>query len=336
LAIGIALTTTGCEKMLMEEDMEATPTATFEYLWRQIDEHYSLFDVKEVDWQAMHDLLAPRIDDNMSNDSLFAVLGEMLNSLDDGHVNLWSDVDIFSSEAIFLQRYGNSNFDLNTVVLNYLRHNSHSTAGFVYNTVGDGRVLYIRYSSFLNSAPTKTLQYIMNKYSDLDGIIFDIRQNGGGSIQNEWNIMKMLPSKGQMLYSTQAKAGPDHDDFTEPTFVFAPDNDEDCPPYTKPFVVLTDRGCYSAASAFSLAVRTYDNVTVMGDTTAGGLAVPTGGALPNGWRYRFGVTRTIAPNGINYEAGVPPDQVVLLDPAATLMGKDNIIDSAISLIINNK
>jgi C-terminal processing protease CtpA/Prc len=81
-------------------------------------------------------------------------------------------------------------------------------------------------------------------------------------------------------------------------------------------------------------VRTYDNVTVMGDTTAGGLAVPTGGALPNGWYYRFGVTRTIAPDGVNYEEGVPPDQVVLLDPAAVMTGHDNIIDSAITLITN--
>lgn len=336
LAVGIVMSTTGCERLLMEEDMEATPTATFEYLWRQIDERYSLFDVKEVDWQAMHDLLAPRIDDNMCDDSLFAVLSELLNVLDDGHVNLWSNVDVFSSEAIFLQRYGNGNFDQNTVILNYLRHNSHSTAGFVYNTVGDGKVLYIRYSSFMNSAPTKTLHYIMKKYGEVEGIVFDIRQNGGGSIQNKWNIMKLLPSEGQLLYSTQAKAGPAHDDFTEPTFVFAPDNDDDYPPYTKPFVVLTDRGCYSAASAFSLAVRTYDNVIVMGDTTAGGLAVPTGGALPNGWHYRFGVTRTLAPDGINYEAGVPPDQVVLLDPAASQVGRDNIIDSAITLITKNK
>ena len=333
-AILLSVVASSCEKMFMDDDMESTPTATFEYLWQQIDERYSQFDVKNLDWQAVHDMLAPRVSDDMSDDSLFVVLGDMLNTLNDGHVNLWSPVDIFSSEAIFLQRYGNANFDQTTVLLNYLRHNSHSTGGFVYNTVGGGRVLYIRYSSFMNDADTKTLHYIMDKYKDLDGIIFDIRQNGGGSIQNEWNIMALLPSKGQLLYRTQAKSGPRHDDFTPLVDVHAPDNDEQYSPYTKPFVVLTDRGCYSAASSFSLCVRTYDNVTVMGDTTAGGLAVPTGGALPNGWYYRFGVTRTIAPDGVNYEEGVPPDQVVLLDPAAVMTGHDNIIDSAITLITN--
>ena len=100
-------------------------------------------------------------------------------------------------------------------------------------------------------------------------------------------------------------------------------------------MLLTDRGCYSAASSFALCLKSYPNVTVMGDTTAGGLAVPTGVALPNGWNYRFGVSRTIAPDGINYEHGVPPDQVVRLSPAAIAAGRDNIIDSAATLILNN-
>ena len=70
----------------------------------------------------------------------------------------------------------------------------------------------------------------------------------------------------------------------------------------------------------------------MGDTTGGGLAIPAGGALPNGWYYRFGVSRTLAPDGVNYENGVPPDHVVLLDPAATAAHRDNIIDSACRLV----
>ena len=70
----------------------------------------------------------------------------------------------------------------------------------------------------------------------------------------------------------------------------------------------------------------------MGDTTAGGLAIPAGGALPNGWHYRFGVTRTLSPEGINYENGVPPDITVHLDPVATAQLRDNIIDSACAII----
>ncbi len=321
-----------CEKIFMPDDAESSPTATFDYLWRQVDERYSLFDVKDVDWQAVYDSLRPQVFDDMSNDSLFSVLGKMLNTLNDGHVDLWGNNDVSSSEAIFLQRYGKGNFDANTVALTYLRANHHTTGGFAYNSIADGEVLYIRYSSFSNSASRQAFTTALGRFPNVKGIVFDIRQNGGGAIQNEWNIMQMLPSHGQLLYYTQIKNGKAHSAFGELNAVFAPDN-EDNETFDKPFILLTDRGCYSAASSFALCLKQYDNVIVMGDTTAGGLAIPAGGALPNGWYYRFGVTRTIATDGVNYENGVPPDHIVHLDPAATAIHHDNIIDSAANLII---
>lgn len=76
----------------------------------------------------------------------------------------------------------------------------------------------------------------------------------------------------------------------------------------------------------------YSNMYRMGDTTGGGLGLPNGGELPNGWKYRFSVTRTLAIDGKNYENGVPPDFTVILDPTATAAGRDNVIDSAVALI----
>ena len=324
----------GCEKLFIPADADPSPTSTFDYLWTQVDERYSVFDVKCVDWKAVYDSLRPQVYDAMDNDSLFAVLGKMLNILNDGHVDLWGNSDISSSEEIFLQRYGKKNFDINTIALTYLRADHHTTAGFAYNSIANGDVVYIRYSSFSNSASPQALKTILQRYPNAKGIVLDIRQNGGGEIQNEWNIMQMLPSKGQLLYYTQIKNGPAHDAFSEPRAVYAPANG-DYKPIDLPLVLLTDRGCYSAASSFALCLKSYDNVTVMGDTTAGGLAVPAGGALPNGWRYRFGVTRTLSPDGINYENGVPPDHVVFLDPTATALLRDNIIDSAANLILGS-
>ena len=49
------LLTTSCEKMFMPDDVSSNPVDVFEYLWHQVDEHYSLFDVKEVDWQKVHE-----------------------------------------------------------------------------------------------------------------------------------------------------------------------------------------------------------------------------------------------------------------------------------------
>ena len=96
--------------------------------------------------------------------------------------------------------------------------------------------------------------------------------------------------------------------------------------------VLTDRGSYSATSYFSLGVRAINTMTLIGDTTGGGLGAPNGGQLPNGWTYRFSITKTISHDGINWENGVAPDIQVDLDPNQALNGIDAIMERAITFI----
>lgn len=333
IGIGLAaVLAAGCEKIAFREVKESTPAMVFEELWGRVDQQYALFDVKGVDWDSVHDCYAPMVaDERIGDDSLFGVLARMLGTLRDGHVNLVAPFDVSHSEEIFLQTYGRRNIDMQVVALNYLTAGYHSAGGFAYNTIRDGQVVYVRYSSFSNSAETALLDGITKRYPEAKGMILDIRQNGGGSVANLWKILALLPARHQLLYRTQIKSGPGHEDFSEVEEVYSAFTN-DYGPYEKPVVVLTDRGSYSASSFFALCCKAYDNVTLVGDTTGGGLGLPNGGELSNGWTYRFPVTRTIAPDGKNYENGVPPDRVVLLDDAATAAGKDNVIEAAADII----
>jgi C-terminal processing protease CtpA/Prc len=75
-------------------------------------------------------------------------------------------------------------------------------------------------------------------------------------------------------------------------------------------------------------------MTVMGDTTGGGLGLPNGGQLPNGWTYRFSITKTLDPQGNNYENGIPPDVVKILTAEDRISGRDTVIEAAVDLILN--
>ena len=166
-------------------------------------------------------------------------------------------------------------------------------------------------------------------------MIIDMRQNGGGSINNVANLLSIFDNHKQLLYKTQVKKGPGHDEFTDDLEVYAADSSilgKDNA-YTKPVAVLIDRGSYSATSFFSVCTQSYDNIQLFGDYTGGGLGLPNGGILPNGWTYRFSTSRTIAPDGQNYENGVPPDVRVILDPACTAQGIDNVIETAADWIM---
>ena len=322
-----------CEKALMPGEGDASATETFDYLWQQADRQYSMFDVKGVDWQGVRDSLRPQVWEGMEADSLFAVCAKMLGTLRDGHVNLYGGYDISHSDTVVYRFYAESQIDINAVVLGYLGADYHTTGGIAHQGIAGGRVVYMRYSSFSSGITAGQLRHILNSYPEAEGAILDIRGNGGGSIANIYNILSVLPSNGQHLYSSQIKSGPGHGDFTPLTATYAPET-ADSMAYKKPLVVLIDRGCYSAASMFAVCCRAYPEVVLMGDTTGGGLGLPTMGYLPNGWRYRLPVTRLLTPEGKNFENGVPPDIRLTLDCEAALrLKRDNIIDSACGMIV---
>lgn len=330
----VTVAMTSCERAFMEDDAPDDPVSVFDYLWNKVDQQYAFFDVKGVDWDSVYEVYRPKVRDNMGRDSLFRVCANMLNTLRDGHTNLISNFDVSHNDSVYYKLIAQKNIDEQVVTLNYLKINYHTTGSFTHNSIRDGRVAYIRYSSFGNSVTESALKYLVTRYNNCNGLIFDMRQNGGGSMSNIKELLSIFDNHKQPLYRTQIKSGPEHDAFTELETVYAADSSllgKD--PYAKPVAVLIDRGSYSATSFFAVCTQAYDNIKLFGDYTGGGLGLPNGGTLPNGWTYRFSITRTFALDGGNYENGVPPDVRVILDPACTAQGIDNVIETAADWIM---
>lgn len=322
-----------CERAFMEQDEPKNPVNVFEYLWNQVDQNYTFFDVKGINWDSVREVYCPKVNDDMGRDSLFRVCAAMLNTLRDGHTNLISGFDVSHNDSVYYKMYAEKNIDEDVVFLNYLTVNHHTTGSFTHNAIRDGKVAYLRYSSFSNDINESVLKYLVNYYKSCNGIILDLRQNGGGSLSNVSELLGIFDNHKQLLYQTQVKSGPEHDAFKDAETVYAADSCVLDNPYTKPVAVLIDRGSFSATSFFAICTMAYDNIKLFGDYSGGGLGIPNGGMLPNGWVYRFSATRTLANDGNNYENGVPPDVQVILDPACTAQGIDNVIEVAADWIM---
>lgn len=333
--IVLAFAFTSCERAFMEQDEPSNPVNVFDYLWNRVDQQYAFFDVKNIDWDSVREVYRPMVNDNMSNDSLFRVCAAMLNTLQDGHTNLISGFDVSRNDSVYYKMYAEKNIDENVVLLNYLTVNHHTTGSFMHNAIRNGAVAYIRYSSFSDYISEGSLKYLVNRYKNCKGMVIDLRQNSGGSISNIAALLSIFDNHKQPLYQCQAKSGPAHDAFADAVTVYAADSSilGKNNAYTKPVAVLIDRGSYSATSFFAICTMAYDNIRLFGDYSGGGLGLPNGGVLPNGWTYRFSTTRTLAIDGRNYENGVPPDVRVLLDPACTAQGVDNVIEVAADWIL---
>lgn len=318
-----ALTLTSCEKMMWEEDQASTdPLTNFNYLWNEVDKKYSYFELKGIDWSAIGDRYRDSISSDMNEEELFHVMGRMLNELRDDHTNLIAPFDISVYDAALNHE---PNYNERTIREHYLPEVMH-TGAFTHNFLDGDSIAYVRYASFMSTVTNEDLDFILNRYRNTKGLILDLRVNGGGSIFNIPMIMERFVDEHVLVGYSQTRNGPGHDDFSDPVgFYF---NAYDGIRYEKPVIILVDRGSYSATTFLSLTTKALDNVQLLGDTTGGGGGLPNGGQLPNGWTYRFSVTRMLDLDLVNYaEDGVPPDIAASFDWSD--LTHDAILDRAI-------
>lgn len=319
---------TSCEKVLFEEDLASSdPMDNFEYLWNECNEKYSYFDLKGIDWDSVKSEYASKIFDGMSEDSLFQVLGGMLTALRDDHANLISNFNISFFGVEYL---GQDNFDWRIIVDSYLTQDFYISGPFRHNFIANKELGYIRFASFSGTADADNLSFILNRYKDTKGLILDLRENGGGAIADVFTILSRFVETESTVNYSVIKSGPGHNEFSAPEPVIVqPSNGVR---YTKNVAVLTDRGTYSSGSLLSLATKALPNMILVGDTTGGGLGMPNGGQLPNGWTYRFSITQSLTlDKKPDYENGVPPDVLVLFD--WNDLTRDEILDRAIEELL---
>jgi len=320
--LGLSLIFMSCEDPFFEDDPVNDPVSNFEILWQRMDERYSFFDYKNVDWDSVYQVYRPQISDGMAAQDLFDVLEAMLNTLRDGHVNLRSDFDIS-----FYDYYNNAprNFYFHDVEKNYLGETLRIT-GHMWNGIIDS-VGYIHYPSFQMAIEENELDFLVERFRGLKGLIIDIRDNEGGDPAYGFRLARRIAQQRTHIYTTIYKNGPERQDFTEPSEAFLDINDE--MKFNLPVVVLTNRVTYSAGTFFTAMMMALPEVTVIGDTTGGGGGVPLGWELPNGWHFNYSNSITWMPNGFIIEDGIPPDIQVDLTDADRLAGRDTILEAAL-------
>lgn len=326
--ISLGLMLSSCEKVFFKKDGASTNAfENFDYLWKEVDTRYAYFDHKKVDWNLMNAKYRSRVYEGMREDSLFRVMGDMLNELRDGHVNLISpfNVSVFDVDLL-----GPENIDDRVILENYIGTDRVITGPFTHNFLRNKEIGYIRFRSFPGTVDSIQLDYIFDRYRNTKGLIFDIRQNGGGVINDAYTILCRFINKRTYVYQSQGKSGPAHAAFDQPAKSYLEPSGQI--KYLKKVVVLTDRGTYSSGSFFTVMSKAISNMVVIGDTTGGGLGLPNGGQLPNGWTYRCSITRTLDINGNNYENGVPPDKLAYVDKTRLTMGIDDVLEAAMKEI----
>lgn len=320
---------TACHDM---PEQPSTNRGNFEALWEIIDQHYCFFAEKDVDWAQVHDRYLPRISEEMTPEELFNVCAEMLDELRDGHTNLSAPFNV-SYYRKWWSDYP-QNFDERIIEQYYFNFNYRSIGSMTYGILPQN-VAYIRYPSFSAAIGEGNLDYVLAYCATADGLIIDIRDNGGGDMTNVETLVARFITQPTPAGYISHKTGPGHDDFSEPfPYTYNPAGHGRMR-WAKPTVVLTNRSTFSAANNFVSVMQYLPQVKIAGARTGGGSGMPFNSELPNGWGVRFSACSVLDSRGLSTEFGIDPSEgcAVDLDPEAALAGRDTMLDFAISLII---
>ena len=318
----LALMTAACAH---DDEWQQDQVGNFEALWTIMDEHYSFFDDKQVDWNQVHQRYRALVSDKMSDRELFDVCGDMLDELRDGHTNLIATHDV---SRYWVWEQWPVNYDERLIDEHYLNFDYKLSSGIKYQLLTPN-IGYMYYGSFSSTIGSGNLDMILSYLSTADALIIDVRNNGGGLLTNVEKLVSRFIGGKTLAGYIRHKTGPGHNDLSDPyAYYYEPAKNHIH--YLKPVVVLANRGTFSAANNFVSIMGSLDQVTVVGDTTGGGCGLPFTGELPNGWRVRFSACPILDAQGRLTEFGVAPDVRVDMDPDDR--SRDAILDAALRLL----
>lgn len=314
-------------------EYESDATGNFDALWSVVDEHYCFFEEKHIDWDSVRMLYRPLITEKTNVIELFQICAGMLNSLQDGHVNLTS-----SFNTSYYRKWWSDypqNYDERVVQEHYLKFKYYSVAGAYYYLIGEGDDIgYLRYPSFSQAIGESSLDYILALLSECRGLVIDLRDNGGGDMTNAESLAGRFITQRTLAGYIRHKTGKGHGDFSEPYAFYYDPAPAGRVSWDKPVVVLTNRSTFSAANIFTSFMKHLPNVRIVGATTGGGSGMPYTYEIPIGWGIRMSACPVYDCDMVLTENGVEPSEgcAVDLDPELALEGIDTMLERAISVI----
>lgn len=323
----VALAAVSC---VDEEEYDDNPRGNFEALWKIMNEHYCFFDYKSseygLDWNEVYARYSRQIDDGMTSNQLFEVLGNMLGELRDGHVNMYASFD--QSRYWSWKEDYPANFS-DSLQRRYLGTDYKISSGMKYRKLDDN-IGYIYCGSFSNTIGSGNLNDILMDLATCNALIVDVRNNGGGMLTSAETLAARFTNEEILVGYMQHKTGTGHNDFSEP-------EEQKLKPssglrWHKPVAVLTNRAVFSAANEFVKYMKCCPGVTVIGDKTGGGAGMPFSSEMPNGWSVRFSACPMYDRDMNCTEFGIDPDHNVQLTDSDFAKGLDTIIEYARNIL----
>lgn len=284
----------------------------FDSMWKDYNETYALFEVRQVDWDASYKKYKPLIDNCNGDRDFFNICSQMLYELKDAHVYIKTPFDSMNSGDV------NTNpepFSLNATLEKHITDVKKCGSNIItYGRVKNNRDIgYIHICAFnygktgvsQNQNWAEEIDIALEELKNTKAIILDVRGNRGGLTGNVSRISGRFCSEEIVYAVSRTKNGPGKNDLggaVELTIKKKGDWQ-----YTKPVIILTNAQTMSAGEEFTLAMVSQPHVAQVGSPTCGVFSLALERCLPNGWKYSVSVQYVTDGNGVCHEGkGIIP------------------------------
>jgi len=286
----------------LSKQQKKDPFFNFDVLWNTFNDHYAYFKERGVDWKKSYTTYRNQITENTSEAALFAICYQMLDDLNEGHVDIsapdkimkkaakianWSEdaspnmKELYKAIAQkYIPKRASHNFTrsvwgkINDKV-GYLQVNSMSTQSYYGLTnemsVKEASKQYLKeYGKSKNpfqdevDGMHKTMKRVLKDVEGTEHFILDVRFNGGGYDPVAFAILEYFAPQSFTAFKKYARVG---DSITSSyTYTLEPADIL----YTGKLHILQSHWSASAVETMLLASLQLDTVSYIGSPSAVG------------------------------------------------------------------
>ncbi|MCV9387315.1 S41 family peptidase [Reichenbachiella ulvae] len=299
----------------MNVNGQASSIDVFEELWSEFEQQYAGFEIRGIDWDKLYDTYRLQINEHSDPENLFEVCCELLQELQDSHVNLIDKTgsqvnrcnsNDFPNSTSILREY--SEYDFYNIVDGTLYSNGFAPLKKrqVIEYSKSDSIGYIRISKM--SENSKGLNQALDELRDTKGIILDIRLNPGGNDQYLYQIAGRFADKKRIGHYKKDRIKGTNNFSKAKAWHLKPNGKYQ---YNKPILILTSDFTASAAEIFVLAMKELPYVRTIGGVTNGATSHMKPIKLSNGWVVTLSNQIAYSAKMKNYEGkGIEPDIVL--------------------------
>jgi carboxyl-terminal processing protease len=317
------------------------PEKNFEEFWTTFHQRYPFFALRNVDWKKQYDTYRPRVTSRTSDTELFDILCQMVDPLNDGHVEIEVGKKRFTAE-----KKTRFNLEFTEPQIKELFKTSEKTlAANGFGRIEDPGAWLLRYGRSANVGYLRivelegvgkrkladALDRIARDFKDFNGFIVDIRDCPGGEDDIGIAIINRFCDRRRVAYHRKTKIGPGDEDYTAlRTWHLEPAGEVQ---FTGPIVMLTCESVFSGGESFALAMKELPHVTILGDHTNGIFSYTLDKTLPNDWDYCLSYQVYYSADMVCYEGkGVPANIEMFNTKADIENGVDPLIVRALEIL----